>query len=177
MLLVFSTILLFSIVSSAELADYRLRQQFHEEFCRKHASLETCRRPFTLSDYRAELRRKADESFEASRRSDWVDDEMDDSDFEYYMWRKRRRQMLRRRQEWYESSNSYYPRYHYPRYTYSYPSYGSYYPSYGGYGGYGGGYGGGLLGGLFNIGFGRSIGVSTPIGGFGYHSGFGIGIG
>ncbi|KIH62445.1 hypothetical protein ANCDUO_07274 [Ancylostoma duodenale] len=61
----------------------------------------------------------------------------------------------------------------------NYPSYGygGGYPYYGGYGGYGGGYGGyggGLLGGLFRIGAGRHIGISTPIGGFGYSSGFGI---
>lgn len=33
--------------------------------------------------------------FQASRRSDWVDDEIDEKDLEYYLWRKRRRQYLR----------------------------------------------------------------------------------
>ncbi|XGW21572.1 hypothetical protein V3C99_004490 [Haemonchus contortus] len=137
------------------------------------------------------------------RESPWNDVD-EDAEYEYYLWKKYRRAKLRQRllEDRFESSPTIHQHYHYDRtnpyynrpsygyrspygsgYGYGYPSYGgsSYgygYPSYGGYGypsygGYGGGYGGGL----FNMGITRGLGISTPIGGFGIGSSFGIGIG
>ncbi|CAI5443851.1 unnamed protein product [Caenorhabditis angaria] len=106
---------------------------------------------------------------------------------EFLAWKRRRNNYLRRKQYNYNSSRwrDYHYHYHEPSQNYNYhnsPGYSSgygsgygsgYYPGYGG--GYGGGYGSG--GGIFSLGFTRGLGISTPIGGFGIGSGFGIGIG
>lgn len=72
-----------------------------DDICRERPELPSCTRQYTLRDYREELGKQTNEvqtqSFQASRRADWVDDEIDEKDIEYYLWRKRRRQWLRRK--------------------------------------------------------------------------------
>ncbi|CAD6199816.1 unnamed protein product [Caenorhabditis auriculariae] len=187
----FSTFRVSSVaLDEADLEDYEERRNFHDTLCSKRPNLSSCQSPFTPRKFLDERERLKNEKYlrrpqypgdlrNRRRDSPWWDDS-DDEDYEYYLWKKRRRQLLRRKHlqvggpEYhyhYQPSSNYYNQQ--PTYS-SYPSYGGYgygYPSYGGYGGYGGG------GGLFNIGFGRQLGIMTPIGGFGYSSGFGIGIG
>ncbi|RCN37822.1 hypothetical protein ANCCAN_16276 [Ancylostoma caninum] len=169
--------------------EYEERRKFHDWLCQKRPSLSSCSSPYTMAVYKQEMAAHSEKSGlrkqaramglknTVRRDSGWWEDSDEDEDYEYYLWRKYRRQKMRRRLL--ENSRQVlFP----TNYFLCYPSYGygggyPYYSGYGGYGGGYGGYGGGLLGGLFRIGAGRHIGISTPIGGFGYSSGFGIGIG
>ncbi|KAL6730947.1 hypothetical protein Aduo_001865 [Ancylostoma duodenale] len=173
--------------------DYEERRKFHDWLCQERPSLSTCSSPYTMTSYKQEMAAHSDKSGlrkqaramglknTVRRDSGWWEDSDEDEDYEYYLWRKD--YSPESVQYHYHNHINPYSGYYRPSYpAYSYPSYGygGGYPYYGGYGGYGGGYGGyggGLLGGLFRIGAGRHIGISTPIGGFGYSSGFGIGIG
>ncbi|CAI4224625.1 unnamed protein product [Auanema sp. JU1783] len=196
------TFILSPVFSANE--EYSARKSFHDRLCAKRPTLKSCLKPFTESDYQKEkeqfaqfktvLTENKTSSRNGRKRAVWSSEE--DEDYEYYMWRKYQREKYKRRYgtrpssdetvrhvhyhqpSYHQNYNNYnrYPHQYYNQGYYSYPSYS--YPSYGygypSYGGYGGGYGGG---GLFNMGFGRQLGIMTPIGGFGLSSGFGIGIG